>query len=89
MEPRADSADGQRGEALMAGTLCLMSCFADRPRPAFGRKVAENLRLLAQHGEYSAELRTILERLASRWDRLASALPQDGALEHQHDASVH
>jgi hypothetical protein len=89
MEPRADPADEQRCEALMAGTLCLMSCFADRPRPEFGRKVADNLRMLARRGDYSAELRTILERLASRWDRLASGIPPDGALERQHAASVH
>ena len=69
MDPDEDA----RSEALMAGTLCLMSCFADRPRPEFGRRIAENLRVLAARGQYSAELRTILARLALRWEHLARA----------------
>jgi hypothetical protein len=80
--------DAHDCEALMAGTLCLMSCFADRPRPEFGRKVAENLRVLAGQPSCSPELRTILQRLAVRWDRLSQA-PVDGEPADAKPRQVH
>ena len=62
--------DGLRPDAVIAGTLCLMSCYTQHPVAAYAEKVAANLTLMAAFAELSPELRTICARLARRWDAI-------------------
>lgn len=56
-----------RADAVVAGTLCLMSCFAQFPLAAYAERVAANLARLADDAELTPELRTVCTRLAERW----------------------
>ena len=40
-------ADESAPDAIIAGTLCLMSCYAQHPAPAYAGRVADNLLRLA------------------------------------------
>ncbi len=62
--------DEARPEAMIAGTLCLMSCYVQHPVPLYAEKVAANLARMAQIATLSPELRTICCRLADRWDSI-------------------
>lgn len=53
--------------AVIGGTLCLMSCFAQHAHPAYAARIASNLDRLAASPAVSAELRTVCRRLAERW----------------------
>jgi len=53
--------------AVIGGTLCLMSCFAQHAHPAYAARIASNLDRLAASPAVSAELRTVCRRLAGRW----------------------
>lgn len=57
-------------DAVVAGTLCLMSCFAQFPLAAYAERVAENLAQLAGDLHLTPELRTVCGRLAERWDAI-------------------
>lgn len=57
-------------EAVIAGTLCLMSCYVQHPVPLYADRVAANLALMAEAEALSPELRTICRRLAERWDAI-------------------
>jgi hypothetical protein len=59
--------------ALLAGTLCLMSCYARQPRAEFGWKIVENLESLSREPGFSAELRTVCSRLAGQWKHVVGA----------------
>ena len=59
-----------RPEAVIAGTLCLMSCYVQHPVPLYAQRVAANLCLMAEVASLSPELRTICRRLAERWDAI-------------------
>lgn len=59
-----------RPEAVIAGTLCLMSCYVQHPVPLYADRVAANLALMARADTLSPELRTICRRLAERWDAI-------------------
>jgi len=59
-----------RPEAVIAGTLCLMSCYVQHPVPLYADRVAANLAQMAQTAALSPELRTICRRLAERWDAI-------------------
>jgi hypothetical protein len=59
-------------EALMAGTLALLTGYAQSPtggahRPAMAAKVVANLRQLSEHPELSTPMRTMLANLRTRW----------------------
>jgi hypothetical protein len=72
-EPRDDTeigANGSRPDAVIAGTLCLMSCYMQHPVASYADKVAANLSRMAAFAELSPELRTICARLARRWDAI-------------------
>jgi hypothetical protein len=71
-------------QALMAGTLCLMSCPNSGEAPVFVRRIVANLEKLAGHPALSAEMRTVCRRLATQWEeRLAGVAGSHGP------ASVH
>jgi len=59
--------------ALLAGTLCLMSCPRSTEAPHFVRRIAANLERLASHPGVSSEMRTVCRRLASQWEERLTA----------------
>ena len=61
---------GARPEAVIAGTLCLMSCYTQNPAAAYADRVAANLARMSAFTGISAELRTICARLARQWDAI-------------------
>jgi hypothetical protein len=68
-----------RPEAVIAGTLSLMSCYAQHPIAQYAERVAANLGLMARLPSLSPELRTICRRLAQRWEMI-----QDDARRRHH-----
>ena len=85
------TADDARPDAVIAGTLCLMSCYVAHPAPIYADLVAANLARMARFATLTPELRTICKRLAGRWDAIrarahASAslgeAPRDGRVLH-------
>jgi hypothetical protein len=66
-------------EALVAGTLCLMSCAGASGAPLFVRRIVANLEKLAGHPRVTLEMRTVCRRLALQWEqRLADCPIPDG-----------
>lgn len=63
-----DDDSDARAAAIVAGTLCLMSCYVQYPAPIYADRIVGNLHRIARHGDLSPELRTICRRLAARWD---------------------
>jgi hypothetical protein len=74
-----------RVEAVVAGTLCLMSCYANDPRRCHAERIAGNLALLADDPDVTAPMRTLCRRLSERWDALAAHV----ASTRQPDARMH
>ena len=68
-------------EAVVAGTLCLMSCFAQARSPRHAQRIATNLDLLARDAGVTAEMRTLCRRLAQRWDAIALDMVTRGESE--------
>ncbi len=62
--------DDPRPDAVIAGTLSLMSCYVQHPVALYAERVADNLRYMAHLAALSAEMRTICERLARRWEAI-------------------
>jgi len=56
--------------AMVAGTLCLMSCYVQHPVAIYADRVAGNLQCIARYDGLSPELRAICRRLADRWDTI-------------------
>ena len=56
-------------EAVIAGTLCLMSFFGQTRCPHAARKIVHNLGLLTEHPALSAPFRDICENLTHHWRR--------------------
>ncbi|HEY9095997.1 MAG TPA: hypothetical protein VIN35_09655 [Hydrogenophaga sp.] len=59
-------------EALMAGTLALLTGYAQSApgcahRPVMARKLIANLRFLSEHPHLSAPMQTMLGNLRTRW----------------------
>jgi hypothetical protein len=69
----------ERAEAIVAGTLCLMSCFARAPGRYHADRIAQNLALLAEDAGVTPELRTVCRRLGDRWEAIAYELSVDDA----------
>ena len=65
--------DDARPEALIAGTLCLMSCYAQHASPAYAARVADNLLRLSGAGVLTPEFRTVCHRMATRWRAIEDA----------------
>jgi hypothetical protein len=59
-------------DALVAGTLCLMSCPSSGEAPVFVRRIVANLEKLAAHPCVTPEMRTVCRRLADQWERRLS-----------------
>lgn len=65
-------------EAMLAGTLALMTGFAQSETQAGVRqrmalKLVQNLQLLAERADLSDSMRTVLHRLEQQWRRTACA----------------
>lgn len=54
-------------DAIIAGTLCLMSCYAQHQAPSFAGRIADNLLRLASMPTLTAEFRAVCRRMAARW----------------------
>lgn len=85
-------------EAMLAGTLALMTGFAQaRPdcpnRPAMAAKLVANLGELAGHPGLSATMHRVLQRLAGHWQReqarLCGAGLADAAGTHAAPVGLH
>ena len=76
--------DAADPDALVAGTLCLMSCPSSAEVPVFVRRIVANLEKLAAHPRVTLEMRTVCRRLAAQWEQKLS----EGPGEHG-QASVH
>lgn len=76
-------------EALLAGTLALMTSYAQAAqaeldpagRLAASRRIAENLALLRERPEASALLKRLLERLHSCWLQMTRCTAASGPAE--------
>lgn len=80
----------ERAEAIVAGTLCLMSCFARAPGRHHADRIAQNLALLAEGAGVTPELRTLCHRLGDRWEAIAYELAVDDAAGlHQRSVARH
>ena len=62
--------DDNEVRALIAGTLALMTQFAETRCPLGARKVGENLLRLSGMGHMPWEFRTVLAKLGARWARM-------------------
>jgi hypothetical protein len=74
-------------EAMLAGTLALMTGHAQNEEAAqrhlMARKIRSNLFFLAQHPGISPAFRQIVERMHSAWDALLSSPHPDAAASAQ------
>lgn len=85
MSPPAESPEfSPRPDALIAGTLCLMSCYVAHPVALYAERVKENLGKLSDLTELSPELRLVCRRLSERWDAIVDDAQRRGA----HGAAV-
>lgn len=82
-------------EALMAGTLALLTGYAQSApdcthRPLMARKLVSNLFFLSEHPQLSPAMRSTLANLRTRWqlDIEQASTTQPGALWHPAAASV-
>jgi hypothetical protein len=69
-------------EALLAGTLALMTgCVqgADEHRGLMSAKIASNLAQLSEHTALSCEMRRMLARLQTRWQTSGGGWSASGA----------
>ena len=54
-------------EAVVAGTMCLMSCAMQTGSMMYVRKIVDNLDLLASSANLSCEMRSVCRKLACHW----------------------
>ncbi|MEK8051368.1 hypothetical protein AACH10_14040 [Ideonella sp. DXS22W] len=94
LQPQADPAPDDEAtlpcpHALIAGTLALMTTWAD-PAPGsaldvaglrslLARKVVSNLFFLAEHPALSPAMRQVMTQARERWQGLTHAVPAGGA----------
>jgi hypothetical protein len=71
IDTAGDVANPEGAAAVVAGTLCLMSCFSQHPLPLYAQRVAGNLHRLAANPAMTPELRSVCRRLSSQWDGIA------------------
>jgi hypothetical protein len=65
-----EATDAPPAERVIAGTLCLMSCFTQHRLPVYAARIAGNLRILAADAHLTPEMRALCHRLSSRWQRI-------------------
>lgn len=89
-------------DALVAGTLALMTGYAHAPaegahRPLMARKLVSNLFFLSEHPQLSPPMRCLLARLRTRWQtqlepaepsRASEPVSTDHGLWHRAPAQV-
>ncbi len=68
--PQASVFSGDTPDAIIAGTLCLMSCYVQNPVAIYAERIGQNLQRMSALDNMSAEMRTICRRLAERWERI-------------------
>jgi hypothetical protein len=79
MSPSAESPEfSPRPDALIAGTLCLMSCYVAHPVTLYAERVKDNLGKPADLTELSPELRLVCRRLSERWDAIVDDAQRRG-----------
>ncbi len=90
LEPRDDEYVMPCAEAMLAGTLALLTghaeCDCPSQRELMARKVRSNLFFLAQHPGLSPEFRTVAQRMHGHWDRMIE--PRQAAAWHAPAALV-
>jgi hypothetical protein len=84
-----DAAGVPRLECLVAGTLALMTCWADPPadlrvepathRRLLARKIVSNLFFICRHPHASESLRAVMGKARCRWQALACPACADAA----------
>lgn len=60
----------RQANALLAGTLALMTQFAESRCPFGAQKICENLLLLSALHQMPWEFRTVIAKLGARWEQL-------------------
>jgi hypothetical protein len=75
-------------DALVAGTLALMTGYAQAPeegahRPLMARKLVSNLFFLSEHPQLSPPMRCLLARLRTRWQAQLAPSPGDPPCESE------
>ncbi len=70
---------GRDPAAIIAGTLCLMSCYAQHPLALYARRVTDNLARLADGAAMTPELRAVCRRLSAQWEGIADEAARDAA----------
>lgn len=75
-------------DALVAGTLALMTGYAQAPaadahRPLMARKLVSNLFFLSEHPQLSPPMRCLLARLRTRWQAQLAPSPADPPCESE------
>jgi len=81
-------------EALMAGTLALMTGYAQAAvdgsqRPLMARKLVSNLFFLAEHPQVSPSMRRMLANLRTRWQLEAAQAAPSESTPLWHHAPAH
>ena len=65
-------------EAVVAGTMCLMSCAMQTGSMMYVKKIVDNLDLLSTCTDLSCEMRSVCRKLACHWQcALDEGSPQD------------
>ena len=66
-------------EAVVAGTMCLMSCAMQTGSLMYVKKIVDNLELLSSSPNLSCEMRSVCRKLACHWQCALDAGGADGA----------
>ena len=66
--------DHANPEAVLAGTLCLMSCFTNHHCPQIAQKISHNLAVIAFQPSVSVEFKRLCNQLILHWDGLATRM---------------
>lgn len=69
--------DDQHTQALLAGTLALMTHFAESRCPAGAQRIRDNLLRLSAVRALPWEFRAALAKLGARWMQLEAATPAE------------
>ncbi|MBL8525932.1 MAG: hypothetical protein JNN20_19785 [Betaproteobacteria bacterium] len=81
-----EAGDGVSAEAVLAGTLCLMSCAMQSGSTRYLAKIVDNLDVLAACPELSREMRCVCRRLAGHWQCAPDGTPLENLTK---SAGVH
>ena len=73
-------------EAILAGTMCLMSCAMQTGSMMYVKKIVDNLDLLSSSRNLSREMRSVCRKLACHWQ---CALDAEGTAESAAASSLH